>query len=151
MGCVCLRIHSLTCEFTSDSVYPDQFGDYRPACTAYWVRIQCALITSALQARKTKPDRMHIEPINFWRWIESGLEWNIRICVVACLQFRPISATTQMRGFGKDMPTSCSYHVVIWGHAHVLLSHPLCKVIVQTWSKVDWNRFQQCAFNPDLI
>ena len=24
-----------------------------------------------------------------WKWIESGLEWNVSICVVACLHFRP--------------------------------------------------------------
>ena len=35
--------------------------------------IECLLIASALQMRKTKPDRMWIEPIHFWRWNESGL------------------------------------------------------------------------------
>ena len=70
---------------------------------------------------------MRIEPIHFWRWIESGLEWNVRICVIACLQFCPISATTQLlivniRGFSKDTPPSRSYHVIIRGHAHILLS-----------------------------
>ena len=84
------------------------------------------LIASALHTRKTEPDPMHIEPIHFRRWIESGLEWNVRICVIACLQFRPILATTQIlivkvRGIGKDTPTSRSYHVIIRGHAHILL------------------------------
>ena len=78
---------------------------------------------------------MRIEPVHFWRWIESGLEWNVRICVVACLQFRPISATTQMlrvnvRGFSKDTPTSCSYHVIIRGHAH----SSLCQSTLQIYS-----------------
>ena len=69
---------------------------------------------------------MHIEPIRFWRWIESGLEWNVSICVIACLQFHPTSATimqtVNVQGFGKDMPTSRSYHVIGRGHAHILLS-----------------------------
>ena len=103
---------------------------------------------------KNQPDRMRIEPIQFWRWIESGLERNVSICVVACLQFRPISAMTQMLivnvwGLGKDTPTSRSYYVIIQGHAHY--PNPLCKLIVRTRSKVDWNQFQQRAFNLDPI
>ena len=61
---------------------------------------------------------MRIEPIHFWRWIEIGLEWTVSICVIACLQFRPILAATQrpvvnVRGIGKDTPTSRSYHMII--------------------------------------
>ena len=67
---------------------------------------------------------MRIEPIHFRRWIETRLEWNVSICVVACLQFRPTSATTQrpivnVREIGKDTPTFLSYHVIIRGHAHI--------------------------------
>ena len=80
-----------------------------------------------MQTRKTKPDQMRIEPIPFWRWIESGLGWNVSICVVACLQFRSTSAVTQtltvnIQGFGKNMPTTHSYHVIRQEHAHILLS-----------------------------
>ena len=62
-----------------------------------------------------------------WNRIESALEWNVSICVVACLQYRPISATTQMlivniRGLGKDTPTSRFYHVIIRGLVHISLS-----------------------------
>ena len=105
----------------------------RPVCTAHWMSIQCNLIASTLQTRKTKPDQMRIKPIHFWRWIESGLEWNVSICVVACLQFHPLSATMQMlivkvRGFGKGTPTSHSYHVIIRGHAHNLLFQSILQI-----------------------
>ena len=97
-----------------------------PHCTlnAHWMHIQCGLIPSTQQMRKTKLDGMRIESIQFRRWIETGLEWNVSICVVACLQFRPISATTQrpilnVRGVGKDMPTCHSNHLILWGHAHI--------------------------------
>ena len=56
------------------------------------------------------------------------MDWNgnVSICVVACLQFRPISATMQMlivnvRGLDKDTPTSHSYHMIIRGYTHILL------------------------------
>ena len=58
-----------------------------PHCTlnVHWMCIQCTLIASALQTRKTKLDQMCIDPIHFWRWIESGLEWNVRRCLFAFL------------------------------------------------------------------
>ena len=114
----------------------EKAGLIRLARTAHWMRIesmciQCASIASALQTRKTKPNRMRIEPIHPWRWIESGLEWNMLAfaSLPACLQFHPTSATTQMltvnvRGLVKDTPTSCSYHVIRRGHPHISLSQP---------------------------
>ena len=97
------------------------------------MRIECASIASALQTRKTKPDQMCNEPIHFWRWIESGLEWSVRVCVVACLRFRSTSAKTLMltvnvQGFGKYTPTSRSYHVIRRGYAHSSLSQSTLQI-----------------------
>ena len=120
------------------------------------MQIQFASIMSALQTRKTKPDRMHNELIHYWRWIETGLAWNVSVCVVASLQFCPISATMQrpvinVGGIGKNTPTSCSYHMIIWGTCIIHYPNPLSKFTVRTRSKLDWNQFQQWAFNLDPI
>ena len=95
------------CTVGHESLYP--IPTLTPVRTAHWMRIQCGLIASALQTRKTKSDPMRIEPIHFWRWTESGfnacgLEWNVSFCVVVCLQL-----TSSYLGKRRR-------------HAHILLS-----------------------------
>ena len=75
---------------------------------------------------------MRIEPIHLGRRIESGLEWNVSICVVDYLQFCLTSATTHMltsniQGSGKDTPTFRFCYVIKWGHAILRYPNPLAE------------------------
>ena len=80
----------------------------------------------------------------------------MRRCLLAILPYmylgqRKCYITVNVRGFGKDMPTSRSYHVIRRGYAHISLSQSTWENDSVDSIKTGLKPVQRCAFNLNPI